>query len=105
MVDFGGDNALPAAHMPTIRWLSASIAWMRASSEPVRGCRGFNVLLMLNADINRTSYLHAMAAPDKILLQYTIRDRCNSTGLQIMLFLAMTINITLLSDTDNRGTI
>jgi len=55
-VDFGADSILPAAHMPTIRWLSASIAWMRASSEPVRGWKGFTVLLRLNAHINKTSF-------------------------------------------------
>jgi len=57
MVDLGVDNELPAEHMPTIRWLSASIAWMRASSEPVRGCRGFTMLLRLNAHINKTGYV------------------------------------------------
>lgn len=63
IVDFGADNALPAAHMPTIRWLSASIAWMRASNEPVRGWTGLDMqLLRLHVHINKTSFLHSLYA-------------------------------------------
>lgn len=47
MVDLGADKVLLPLHMPMIRWLSASIAWMRASREPVRGWIGLQVLLVL----------------------------------------------------------
>jgi len=55
MVDFGADITLPPpVHVPTIRRLSASIACIRASSDPVRGWICFHELLLnkLNADIN-----------------------------------------------------
>jgi len=56
MVDAGTDMVPPPVHMPTMRWLSASIAWIRASSDPVRGWIFFHVLLRQNTYINMTSF-------------------------------------------------
>ena len=57
-VDIGADIVPPPVHMPTIRWLSASMAWIRASNEPVRGWiwMGFNVLPRQNTHIAKTPH-------------------------------------------------
>jgi len=114
MVDFGAEIVPPPVHMPTIRWLSASIAWIRASSDPVRGWIFLNVLPRLNTDSNTAPFIDLNVVqssqnvlqnttslkPDIWLQFYTVCDQyCNFCLLPEQKAISTTI-ISIHLDTD-----